>query len=191
MFAGGEVSSGSSMPFCLVTGALAGRYASRHAHENEMIPLSKAEESYCTEKKKEIQNIVSRSPAEEGNPKDIKRVLKETMMEYAGVLKSKEGLGKALEDVRGIQDERMPLLYARTRRELREALEVINMVTYSEMIIRSALYREESRGLHQRLDFPEQDNKNWLKNILLEKDKGGMRLFDVPVELVWEKPKDS
>jgi succinate dehydrogenase/fumarate reductase flavoprotein subunit len=191
LFAGGEVSSGSSMPFCLVTGALAGRYASKYAHENEIVPLSRAEESYCIGKKREIQNIVSRLPAKAGNPKDIKRVLKDTMMEDAGVLKSKEGLNRALEYVREIQEERMPLLFARTRRELREALEVINMVTYSEMIIRSALYREESRGLHQRLDFPQQDNKNWLKNILLEKDKGEMRLFDVPVELVWEKPKDS
>jgi len=188
LFAGGEVSSGSSMPYCLVTGALAGRFASKYAYENELKPFSKVEDAFCADKKKQLEHLTGRRPSKQGDPIDIKAKLGQIMMEHAGVLKTREGLLKGLKLIEEIKEEKLPALYAPTRRKLREALEVVNMVTYSEMIIKSSLYREESRGLHQRVDFPEQDNKNWLKNVLIEKDAKGMSLFDVPVELVWEKP---
>ena len=187
LFAAGEVSSGSSMPYCLVTGVLAGRFASRRAHEIESWSPFR-DDALCEERKSELKSRTSRSATKEANPRDIKRELKHIMMEYVGVLKSKESLNKALRFINRIQEERIPCICARTKREVREALEAINMVSYGEMITRSALYREESRGLHQRVDYPDRDDVNWLRNVLLEKDHKGMRLFDVPIELVWGKP---
>ncbi|MBW1998942.1 MAG: FAD-dependent oxidoreductase [Deltaproteobacteria bacterium] len=187
LYAAGEVASGSSMPFCLVTGVLAGRFASKYAHEIEdRAPFKEGD--LFEDREEQIKTITSRSAVQAGHPREIKDTLRPIMMEYAGVLKSEEGLNKALNLVEQIRDERIPRIFARTKRELREALEAINMVAYAEMIIRSALYRKESRGLHQRADFPRRDDENWLKNILIEKDEGEMRLLEVPVELVWESP---
>jgi succinate dehydrogenase/fumarate reductase flavoprotein subunit len=52
---------------------------------------------------------------------------------------------------------------------IKEAIEAYHMANVGEMIIRAALMRRESRGGgHYRLDYTEEDNKNWFKNILNE-----------------------
>jgi len=40
----------------------------------------------------------------------------------------------------------------------------------SKAIMRTSLEREESRGAFYREDFPERDDRNWLKNIILTLD---------------------
>jgi succinate dehydrogenase / fumarate reductase flavoprotein subunit len=65
------------------------------------------------------------------------------------------------------------------------------MVPVSKMIAESARFRTESRGLHQRLDYPKEDNVNWLKNVLIQASKSGMNLFVRPVHLIWEKPRGN
>jgi succinate dehydrogenase/fumarate reductase flavoprotein subunit len=55
------------------------------------------------------------------------------------------------------------------------------MLLMSEIICRGALLRTESRGSHYRSDFPEEDNVNWLKNIVVSQDSGQMILKSIPV----------
>ncbi|MBW1960295.1 MAG: FAD-binding protein [Deltaproteobacteria bacterium] len=51
-----------------------------------------------------------------------------------------------------------------------EAMEVRNLLDLIEALCTSALARKESRGVHSRSDFPEMDNRNWLRNVLVQKD---------------------
>jgi succinate dehydrogenase / fumarate reductase flavoprotein subunit len=71
--------------------------------------------------------------------------------------------------------------------EMREAVEFRHMLTVSEMIVRSSLMRKESRNRFQRSDYPEQDDENWLKHILVEKTTSGMKLTTIPVEFPYVK----
>ena len=43
--------------------------------------------------------------------------------------------------------------------------------------------RTESRGAHYRSDYPDQDNENWLKNIVIRKQDSVMKLGTVPVSM--------
>jgi succinate dehydrogenase/fumarate reductase flavoprotein subunit len=124
-----------------------------------------------------------------GDPRDIKKDIKETMWTYVGTLRTEEELQKGLQNLEHIEKERLSKLYARDLRDLREVYEVLNMVIVSKMIAESARFRTESRGLHQRLDYPKEDNINWLKNVILQASEGGMRLFTRPVNLIWDKPE--
>jgi len=51
------------------------------------------------------------------------------------------------------------------------------MLLLAKLVMKSALERRESRGSHFRLDYPQSDDSNWLKNIVVaqESDKPKIR----------------
>ena len=61
---------------------------------------------------------------------------------------------------------------ARFNTELVAALELANMLDVAECMLASGLRREESRGAHQRTDFPERDDERFLTHQLVERDRG-------------------
>ena len=72
-----------------------------------------------------------------------------------------------------------------------EALEARNMVQVSEMILRAALVREESRRAHYRTDFPKTDNGKWLRNVVIRKDPEGMRCATMPPVMTRIRPAET
>ena len=75
-------------------------------------------------------------------------------------------------------------LSARDPHELMRALEVHAIRDCAEMAARASLYRTESRwGLyHNRVDYPEHDDQDWLVHVQLKKIDGEMVCFKRPLE---------
>lgn len=78
----------------------------------------------------------------------LKDAIKKTMWNHAGIIRSGDGLKRAIDDLCTISDKISDHGYTRGE------LEVINMVTTARLIARAALMRKESIGAHFREDYP-------------------------------------
>jgi len=84
-----------------------------------------------------------------------------------GIVRSLSRLQRALNNVRGMWEEIDD--FYRKNPVRRKILELRNMAYVSELMIRSALERRESRGLHYIIDFPEPDSRFAMDTILRPK----------------------
>jgi succinate dehydrogenase / fumarate reductase flavoprotein subunit len=70
-----------------------------------------------------------------------------------------------------------------------EVFELESLLGLAEAILVSAQARQESRGAHDREDFPERDDRNWLKHTLVQWTGQGPRIFFKPVTITRFQPK--
>ncbi|MBA1340864.1 MAG: Fumarate reductase (CoM/CoB) subunit A [ANME-2 cluster archaeon] len=124
---------------------------------------------------------------------DIKNDLQTVMTGKCGIFRDSLKLAEAVKETRrlrerfdniGISDRGMIF-----NTEMMEALELRNLLDFSEVIATSALAREESRGAHYRTDHPERDDVGWLKHTLAYRSETGPLLEYKPVTITSYKPE--
>lgn len=140
-----------------------------------------------------IDTIINTSGTESMN--NIRNELKEIMMSNCGVFRNKEGLEVCLKKVKELQGRFKKAKVTDNGKtfnsELIEAIELQHMLEYSEIIVVSAIAREESRGSHARTDFSKRDDAKWLKHTLsYKKPDGGIELKYKPVTITKHQPEE-
>ncbi|WP_019589456.1 MULTISPECIES: succinate dehydrogenase flavoprotein subunit [unclassified Thioalkalivibrio] len=100
----------------------------------------------------------------------LKRELRKVMEDHCSVFRTDEVMREGVEKVRELRrrlDHAVIHDHTPTFNTARvEAMELENLMDCAIATIRSALGREESRGAHSRIDFPERDDQRWLRHSL-------------------------
>ncbi|PLX92541.1 MAG: L-aspartate oxidase [Desulfuromonas sp.] len=94
--------------------------------------------------------------------------IRRCMWNYVGIVRTSKRLVRALRRIRMIQEEITD--YYWNFYITSDLIELRNIATVAEMIVRCALEREESRGLHYTLDFPEADDIHWKRDTSIRKE---------------------
>jgi succinate dehydrogenase flavoprotein subunit len=121
------------------------------------------------------------------NPYLLHEALQEAMQDDAGIARSEVSLQRALGAILELMQraERMRVGGSRILNPgWHTCRDVVNMLTISEAIVRSALERRESRGSQWRTDHPEMSEEQGRVNYVTCRDGGAMRVRTVPVEPV-------
>ena len=100
----------------------------------------------------------------------IRREMKTALEEGAGIYRDEEGITLACERIAKLR-QRYKVIEVHDKSnvfntDLLQALELRNMLEVAETVAEGSLERRESRGAHQRLDYAERDDENFLKHSL-------------------------
>jgi fumarate reductase (CoM/CoB) subunit A len=170
---------GNSLTATQIFGKIAGKNAAEFV---KSVSQREIPRDMINEKTESINEIYERDIGI--NYLEIAEKLKQIMSENAWIIKTEEKLNIALGEVIKLKQEAKSniILPKKTYRNLKGALETLNMIEVSELIIRASIIRTESRGAHYREDYPEQDDKNWLKNIIFYKEKDEIKHYIKQIE---------
>jgi succinate dehydrogenase / fumarate reductase, flavoprotein subunit len=172
----------------VVFGKYAGLRAAEFAQGADYVPLPADPTDFSRE-----QFDVFRNGSGKENVFDIGNEMKKVMFDDVGVFRTEAGMKNALAKVNELQERFKQVSVQDTGKifntELLNAWEMGNLLDMAEVITVSALNRTESRGGHSREDYPERDDKNWLKHTLIWNDNGKLKIAYKPVVITRFEPK--
>ena len=175
LFASGEVSGGvhganrlggNALADTQVFGKIAGESASKAALKTDL----KSNDEMVEKEAKRIESLIKKGSIKAN---DFKNNIKKLMWEKVSIVRDEKGLNEALKELMEMENDLDKIDVKNTQQyndDLVKALEVINMVEISKLIVKSAILRRESRGAHFRSDFPE-SNDAWKRSIIVNKNK--------------------
>ncbi len=123
----------------------------------------------------------------------LRRRMQSLMMDHGSVFRTETGLKTGIAGIRELKERFGRLGLSNKSRifnyELMEAVELGLQLDLCEVILTSALHREESRGAHFREDFPARDDDSYLKHTLAFFSPGGPNIEYKPVTTTKFQPE--
>ncbi len=165
---------GNSLLDTIVFGKLAARAIEEELPKDKLNPKEKPLLTLKTQVEKKINNLTQ---AGGERPYKLAADLGAIMSEKVGVFRTKKEIAQALDEVKKIKERYKNVSVSSAdphmNYELHNAIELEYMLEVAHTIVLGALLREESRGAHFRRDFPNRNDKKWLKHTIAKMGKKG------------------
>ena len=165
--------SGNAITEAFVFGERAGSSAARAVQQTSIAWNQIAVDAHA----EPIRELVSRRSKNGVSPAACQTELQNLMWKMVGPFRTGDKLAAVLERIKGMRRE-LPNLSIGSEEpfnlDIQDWLELRAMLATAEMVVTAALARTESRGAHQREDFPD-SNAALEKNQVLELSDGKLR----------------
>jgi succinate dehydrogenase/fumarate reductase flavoprotein subunit len=165
--------SGNAITEAFVFGERAGSFAARTAQQ----PAAPWNPTAVDEHADAIREPVSKRSKGGVSPATYQTELQHVMWKMAGPFRTEDKLSAALERIQGMRDDLRNLSVgseASFNLDVQDWFELRAMLVTAEMVVGAALARTESRGAHQREDFPD-SKAAFEQNQVLALTDGGLR----------------
>ena len=203
LFAAGEVAcvsinganrlGSNSLPECLVFGARAGNVAAQYA-SGQSEPNGSVAALAADEERRLESEFLHKSGGRE-RVATIRTEMQTTMENSAGIYREHGLLMTGANKLHDLQERYRDIQlddHSRTfNTELESALELGFMLDVAESMVQCALHRTESRGAHQRTDYPARDDGKFLAHsVVNRKPDGSARVEYQPVKITRWPPAE-
>ena len=168
LYAAGDESMGGIGPSATY-GWIAGENAATYVKEASGPDVEKAR-AEIEERKALVNNMSSRKEGPDWKEANI--ALQQIMQDYAGSVRSETLLTAGLSYLRRLREKVDTTMMARNQWELTRCLETLNLLDLGELVFLAANERKETRGLHNRPDYPLTDPMLDGKGLFIRRVKG-------------------
>ena len=177
----------NSLPEILVFGARAGKVAAEYA---QSVPetVSAAVAAQANDERRRLEQEFLHKTGGSERVATLRDEMQKATEDGAGIYRNEKSLREAAQKLADLKDRARNLAiddHSRTfNTELLSALELTCMLDVAACMVHSALHRTESRGAHQRTDYPARDDRNFLAHsVVTRTGDGSLRIEYQPVTI--------
>jgi succinate dehydrogenase / fumarate reductase, flavoprotein subunit len=179
---------GNSLLETIVFGRRAGQRASEYVRQ--ITPRTLPERTLRAEQARVARLMSNPGPERAWQ---LREELGRALSQNLGIFRTRASMASALETVKDLQARAGRIVLQDHGQvfnsDLIQAFELDALLDVAETIVVGALAREESRGAHYRGDFPQRDDVNWLKHLVVYRSPQGPQLKVMPVTITRFPPK--
>jgi succinate dehydrogenase/fumarate reductase flavoprotein subunit len=135
-----------------------------------------------------IENTLCRGTKEPIRPAALRAEIEDIAFRYIGFGRDEAGLRSALDRLAQLRLDKLPRVRPSSRSrvfnyDLIEIFELKNLIDVALAVASAGLERTETRGCHNRLDYLDQDDQNWLNHVLVSLEDMKFKVDKSPVEM--------
>jgi succinate dehydrogenase / fumarate reductase flavoprotein subunit len=182
----------NSLSHCVIWGRITGEAAAHRALSTHASPDERGNRDAVARAVDRIARLRARSTGED--PYQLRRELGETMDAWVHVYRDAPGLRQAAAKLAELQGRWGEVSVSDPgpvyNTNLRDVLEIGNLIELARAVVAGALERRETRGSHAMVEHPRRDDANFLRHTLAWRTDGAPRISYLPVSITKWQPTE-
>lgn len=180
----------NSLLECVVYGKITGAAIARYVETRKFPEID--DRPYLQQAQQELQSLVDQAGTLRIGA--VRQGFQDAMSDHCGVFRNDELMRQGLKQLEQFQQQYQQIYLDDKGKlwntEIIETLELRSLMVVGQLILASALNRQESRGAHFREDYPDRNDDQYLKHTLSYYSPAGVDIRYRPVTITQFQPKE-